>query len=56
VRPVRRPPMRLTLNDQRSEPATWQSVNTRGYWKILAGGAGLDEGSTRARPGRSHGT
>jgi hypothetical protein len=46
VRPVRRPPLRLTLNDQRSQLATWQSVNTCGYWRILAGGAGLDEGET----------
>jgi hypothetical protein len=38
MRPVRRPPSRLTLNDQRSQPATRQPVTTGGYWTILAGG------------------
>jgi hypothetical protein len=36
--------IRLTLSDQRSEPATRQSVDTGGYWTMLAGGVGLDEG------------
>jgi hypothetical protein len=46
---VRRQPIRLTLNDQRSQPATWQSPNTCSSWTILAGGAGVDRRFNRAR-------
>ena len=52
VPPVRRPSIRLTLNDQRAEPATQQSViqaATGRSWHV-------DQAEISARSDRSHGT